>query len=86
MDLSRRFLVFSRRSHIFPQSTGIASFVEHTFSWFGFYRRLSKDYEMLPPRTRREAMIYTAMVHLTVRRLALHAQPAGPWTRLFSHA
>lgn len=42
--------------------------VERTFSWFGHFRRLSKDYEYLP--TRSEAMIYAAMVHLMLRRLA----------------
>jgi putative transposase len=42
--------------------------VERTFSWFGHFRRLSKDYEYLP--TRSEAMIYAAMVQLMVRRLA----------------
>ena len=50
--------------------------VERTFAWFGFYRRLSKDYEVLIETS--EAMIYAAMIHLMVRRLALHAQPAGP--------
>jgi putative transposase len=42
--------------------------VERTFSWFGRYRRLSKDYERLPEVS--EAFIYAAMVHLMVRRLA----------------
>lgn len=42
--------------------------VERTFSWLGHFRRLSKDYEYLP--TRSEAMIYAAMVHLMLRRLA----------------
>lgn len=41
--------------------------VERTYSWFGHYRRLSKDYEYLP--TTSEMMLYTAMVHLMVRRL-----------------
>jgi putative transposase len=50
--------------------------VERTFAWFGLYRRLSKDYEVLTETS--EAMIYAAMVHLMVRRLALHPQPAGP--------
>ncbi len=47
--------------------------VERTFAWFGRYRRLSKDYEVLTETS--EAMIYAAMVHLMVRRLA--TQPAG---------
>ncbi len=42
--------------------------VERTFSWFGRYRRLSKDYEYLP--TTSEMMLYAAMVNLMVRRLA----------------
>lgn len=50
--------------------------VERTFAWFGFYRRLSKDYEVLTETS--EAMIYAAMVHLMVRRLAMHPQPAVP--------
>lgn len=50
--------------------------VERTFAWLGFYRRLSKDYEVLTQTS--EAMIYVAMVHLMVRRLALHVQPAEP--------
>ena len=42
--------------------------VERTFSWFGRYRRLSKDYEYLP--TTSEMMLYAAMVNLMIRRLA----------------
>lgn len=42
--------------------------VERTFAWLGRYRRLSKDYEQSPKTS--EAMIYAAMVHLMVRRLA----------------
>jgi putative transposase len=42
--------------------------VERTFSWFGRYRRLSKDYEYLP--TTSEMILYAAMVNLMVRRLA----------------
>jgi len=41
--------------------------VERTFSWFGRYRRLSKDYETLTESS--ESMIYLAMTHLMVRRL-----------------
>jgi len=41
--------------------------VERTFSWFGRYRRLSKDYETLTESS--EAVIYLAMTHLMVRRL-----------------
>jgi putative transposase len=50
--------------------------VERTFAWLGRYRRLSKDYEQLPESS--ESMIYAAMVHLMVRRLAAQPQPAGP--------
>ena len=42
--------------------------VERTFGWLGRYRRLSKDYELLPEVS--EAMIYAAMVRLMLSRLA----------------
>jgi putative transposase len=42
--------------------------VEHTFGWFGRYRRLSKDYEYLTQTS--ETMIRVTMIHLMVRRLA----------------
>jgi len=42
--------------------------VERTFSWFGRYRRLSKDYETLTRSS--ETVIYLAMIHLMVRRLS----------------
>jgi putative transposase len=41
---------------------------ERTFAWFGNYRRLSKDYEYWVQTS--DAMIYVAMIHLMVRRLA----------------
>ena len=41
--------------------------VERTFGWFGRFRRLSKDYELLPERS--ESMIYLAMMQLMLRRL-----------------
>ena len=41
---------------------------ERTFGWLGNYRRLSKDYEYWVYTS--DAMIYAAMVHLMVRRLA----------------
>jgi len=41
---------------------------ERTFAWLGNYRRLSKDYEYWVYTS--DAMIYAAMVHLMVRRLA----------------
>ena len=41
--------------------------VERTFSWFGRYRRLSKDYEELTQTS--ESMIYVAMSQILLRRL-----------------
>lgn len=42
--------------------------VERTFAWLGRYRRLVKDYDLLPSTT--EACIYIAMTHLMLKRLA----------------
>jgi putative transposase len=42
--------------------------VERMFAWLGRYRRLSKDYEVLPQT--REALVYAAMVNLMLTRLA----------------
>jgi transposase len=42
--------------------------VERTFAWICKFRRLSKDYEYLTETS--EAFIYTAMIHIMVRRLA----------------
>lgn len=42
--------------------------VERTFAWLGRCRRLSKDYEALPETE--EALIYLAMIHVMLRRLA----------------
>ena len=41
--------------------------VERTFAWFGGYRRLSKDYEALPPVS--EAMVQLAAIRMMSRRL-----------------
>jgi len=41
--------------------------VECAFSWFGRYRRLSKDYKTLTQSS--EAVIYLAMTHPMLRRL-----------------
>ena len=48
--------------------------VERTFAWLSNYRRLSKDdaYHFQSS----EAMIYAAMVHLMVRRLAAQQEAA----------
>jgi putative transposase len=48
--------------------------VERTFGWFNHYRVLSKDYEVLPRNS--EAVVYVAMIHLMVRRLARQPTPA----------
>lgn len=42
--------------------------VERTLGWFNRYRRLSKDYEFDPATS--ENMIYIAMIHLMLKRLA----------------
>ncbi len=41
--------------------------VERTFAWWNQYRRLSKDYELLPETS--ESMIYTVMIRLMLKRL-----------------
>jgi putative transposase len=41
--------------------------VERTFGWLGRYRRLSKDYELLPEVS--ESIVYAAMVRLMLKRL-----------------
>ncbi len=65
-DSQRGFVVLPRRW-----------VVERTFGWLGRYRRLSKDYEELPRTS--EAMIYGAMIHLMIRRLARKSpSAAGP--------
>lgn len=50
--------------------------VERTFGWFNHYRVLSKDYEVLPRNS--EAVVYAAMIHLMVRRLARQSTASLP--------
>jgi putative transposase len=45
--------------------------VERTFGWWGWWRRLSKDYEQYLDAS--EAFIYNAMSHLMLRRLTISA-------------
>jgi len=49
--------------HVFPKRW----IVEPTFGWWNQYRRLSKDYELLPETS--EAMIYGVMIRLMLHRL-----------------
>jgi transposase len=44
--------------------------IERTLGWFGWYRRLSKDYEELTVNS--EAMILVCMIH----RMLRHLKPA----------
>lgn len=50
--------------------------VERTFGWFNLYRALSKDYEVLPRNS--EAVVYTTMIHIMVRRLARYSESSPP--------
>jgi putative transposase len=54
--------------------------VERTFAWLSTWRRLSKDYEVLP--SSEEAWIYIAMTRLMLRRLAKTAETVTEQTRL----
>jgi len=47
--------------------------VERTFGWFTHYRVLSEDYEVLPRNS--EAVVYVAMIHIMIRRLARYPAP-----------
>lgn len=51
--------------------------VERTLGWFGWYRRLSKDYEELTVNS--EAMILVCMIHRMLRHLK-PAELAYDWT------
>ena len=50
--------------------------VERTFGWFGWYRRLSKDYEELTENS--NAMILVCMIHRMLRHLK-PAELAAGW-------
>jgi len=52
-----------RAFHILPRRW----VVERTFAWFGFYRRLAKDYERYPKHS--EAFVYIAMSNIMLHRL-----------------
>jgi transposase len=54
--------------------------MERTFAWLSTWRRLSKDYEVLP--CSEEAWIYLAMIRLMLRRLDKAAQIPTKQTRL----
>lgn len=53
----------SKKFHVLPKRW----IVERTFSWFGFYRRLAKDYERYPKHS--EAFVYLAMSTIMLNRL-----------------
>jgi putative transposase len=46
--------------------------VERTFAWLSTWRRLAKDYEVLP--SSEEAWIFIALIRIMVKRLARAAQ------------
>ena len=50
--------------HILPKRW----IVERTFAWFGFYRRLAKEYERYPCHS--EAFVYLVMSNIMLHRLA----------------
>jgi hypothetical protein len=58
--------------------------IERTFAWLGRNRRLSKDYEALPPSG--EAFVYVSMIRLII--FATHQAKASetPISRPMKHA
>jgi len=57
--------------------------VERTFGWLNKWRRLSKDYEVLPQTS--EAMIQVAMITLMVRRLSRPPRAVRQATQALPH-
>lgn len=57
-------------AEVFAQEGTIAEY-ERTFAWLGRYRRWSKDHVYLPET--RDTLVYMAMSHIMVRRLARKA-------------
>jgi transposase len=53
--------------------------VERTFAWLSTWRRLAKDYELLP--SSEEAWIFIAMIRLMLRRLTRAAETASEQAR-----
>ena len=61
VEISRR--IADKGFHVIPKRW----IVERTFAWVGSFRRLSKDYEVLPQTS--ETLIYMAMTRLMLKRL-----------------
>ncbi|TYQ23738.1 transposase [Pseudanabaena sp. UWO310] len=55
---------FSLLPSVFP----ISPVVERTFAWFSRFRRLTREYELLPETS--EAFFYVGMIHILLKRLA----------------
>ncbi|TYQ30968.1 transposase [Pseudanabaena sp. UWO310] len=54
-----------RKGFVVPQKRWV---VESTFAWFSRFRRLTKEYELLPETA--EAFFYVGMIHILLERLA----------------
>ena len=42
--------------------------IERTFAWFARFRRLNREYELLPKAS--EAFFYVGMIHILLNRIA----------------